>query len=433
MRRLVQSLLVALFASVAGVLFLEIAGALTYRFVHGETFSRAELQGRLLRDRFDSADDGAPLDARRDAAPADAPRDAAVPDQPVVLHPYFGFVINPAGRGVNELGFFRDSPLTRRSSDKRSILFTGGSVADQVYQHGQEALRDALRERGDFRGRRIEVLTTAVGGYKQPQQMMVLAYLLSRGADFDVVVNLDGFNEIDSSLDNVMTGINPYYPHTWKLHARLGLDTRASAALGRIEILREERARLRGWFARPLLRSSAFSLVLWDFLDRSRDGEIRHRTAELEAMLDEEHPPPQVAGPPYEHVSDERFFTEVAQFWAQSSLHMARLCEEHGIAYVHALQPNQYLPGSKVFTEEEREVAYDETFPGIERVPLAYPMMIEHGRELRRDHGVNFVDLTPIFADEERTVYNDFCCHVNQLGAETMARAIAAAIPELSE
>jgi hypothetical protein len=424
MRRLAQSLLVVLIASAAGVLFLEIAGALTYRFVRGATFSRTELQGRLLADRFDSA---------TDVAPAAAPRAVGVPDQPVVLHPFFGFVINPAGRGVNEFGFFRDSPLTRRSPDKRSILFTGGSVADQVFQLGQEALRDALRDRPDFDGRRIEVLTTAVGGYKQPQQMMILAYLLSHGADFDVVINLDGFNEIDSSLDNVMTGISPYYPHTWKLHARLGLDTRGSAALGRIEILREERARLRGLFARPLLRSSAFSLALWDFLDRAREGEIRRRTVDLEAMLDEENPPPQVAGPPYEHVSDEQVFADMARFWARSSLHMARLCEEYGIAYVHALQPNQYLPGSKALTDEEREVAYDETFPGFERVPVAYPMLIERGRALRRNQGVNFVDLTPIFADEGRTVYNDFCCHVNQLGAESMARSIAESIPELPE
>ncbi len=422
MRGLGQSLLVALIASVVGAVFLEVSGALIYRFARGETFSRAALQARLLADRFDA-------ETEEEAAQDDA----AVPDQPVVLHPFFGFVINPAGRGVNDFGFFRDDPLIRRSSDKRSILFTGGSVSDQVFQFGQEALRDELRERPDFRGRRIEILTTAVGGYKQPQQMMILAYLLARGAEFDVVINLDGFNEIDSSMDNLMNGVNPFFPHTWKLHARLGLDTRASAELGRIAMLREERARLRRLFARPLLRSSAFALVLWDFLDRAREARIRATTAQLESMLDEENPPPQVAGPPYEHESDEQFFTEMADFWARSSRQMARLCEDHGIAYVHALQPNQYLPGSKVLTEEELDVAYDEAFPGMERVPVAYPLLIERGRILRQEHGVNFVDLTQIFAGDSRTLYIDFCCHVNPLGAEQMARAIAAAIPALRD
>ena len=422
MRGLVQNLLVAAVAALVGVLLLEIGGALTYRVYHGETFSRAEVQGRLLVDRLES--DEEPEDT-------DQPLDVAVPDQPVILHPFFGFVINPVGRGVNEFGFFRDSPLARKDPDKRVILFTGGSVADQVFYLGQDALREALRERPDFRDREIEILTTAVGGYKQPQQMMILSYLLARGAEFDVVINLDGFNEIDSSMDNVMHGINPYFPHTWKLHARLGLDTRASALLGRIAILREERDDLRRRFARPLLRSISFALVLWDFLDQARQAEIRGRTEQLRWILDEDDLPPQVTGPPFTHESDQQLYAGIADFWARSSLHMARLCEEHGIAYVHALQPNQYLPGSKVLTEEEREDAWLEEYPAIDRVPLAYPMLVERGAALRRDHGVNFVDLTQIYAQESRTIYEDFCCHVNRLGAELMARTLANSIPVL--
>jgi hypothetical protein len=423
MRGLGKSLVVLLAACLAGALFLEIAGSLTYRAVRGRIFSRSEIRERLTARRF--AEDG--------TGGAEASKDETPPDQAVVLHPFFGFVINPTAKGVNEFGFFRREPLVKRSPDKRTVIFFGGSVADQVFYLGQPALLEALQQRPDFQGRAIEILTTAVGGYKQPQQLMILAYLLSRGAEYDVVVNLDGFNEIDSSMDNIATGVNPYFPHTWKLHARLGLDREASVLLGRIEVLRDERERLRRWFDRPLLRSAAFSLALWDFLDRAREAEIHRRTAQLEAMLDDEREdlPPQVQGPPYEYENDEAFYRDMADFWASASLHMARLCELHGIAYVHLLQPNQYLPGSKKLTDEELEVAYDDRYTGIERVPVAYPILIERGGELRERHGVNFVDLTRMFADESRTVYNDFCCHVNKLGAELMARRVAAAIPEL--
>lgn len=425
MRGLGKSLLVLLASCLLGALFLEIAGAFSYRLVRGRVFARAEVRERLTARRF-AADAG---EGEGDTAP----QDGTPPDQAVVLHPFFGFVINPTARGVNDFGFFRGDPLIRRSPDRRSVVFFGGSVADQVFYLGQGAFVEALSRRPDFEGRGIDVLTTAVGGYKQPQQLMILAYLLSRGAEYDVVVNLDGFNEIDSSMDNIATGVNPFFPHTWKLHARLGLDREASVLLGRIEVLRDERERLRGWFDRPLLRSSAFTLTLWDFLDRARELDIGRHTARLEAMLDDDREdlPPQVQGPPYAYTSDEAFYREIADFWASASLHMARLCELHGIAYVHALQPNQYLPGSKKLTEEELETAYDEGYTGPERVPVAYPILVERGRELRERHGVNFVDLTQMFADEPRTIYNDFCCHVNTLGAELMARRIAAAIPPL--
>ncbi len=423
MRAAAKSLLVLAVTTLVGCLFLEIAGPLTYRWVRGKTFSRADIQARLSTSRFeDSSDDDE----------AEAARNADVPDQPVILHPFFGFVINPAAKGVNDLGFFRKSPLTERSPDKRSLIIFGGSVADQVFYLGQNALRAALEQRPDFAGREIEILTTAVGGYKQPQQMLILSYLLSRGATYDVVVNLDGFNEVDSSKDNAVTGINPYYPHTWKLHARLGLDTSTSILLGKVEILREERTRLRQWFDRPLLRSSAFTLVLWDFLDRAREVEIRRLTVAIKDALEHEGKLPlQVSGPPYHYDNDEELYAELADFWARSSLHMAKLCESHGIEYVHLLQPNQYLPGSKTLTEEELEVAYDAEYTGPERVPVAYPMLIERGRNLRELHGVNFVDLTQLYAQESGTIYNDFCCHVNQRGAEMMARRIAESIPPL--
>ncbi len=421
MRGLGKSLIVLLAACLIGSLFLEIAGSLTYRVVRGRVLSRDEIRDRLMTERFaaDEADGTAV--------------DEAPPDQPIVLHPFFGFVINPSSKGVNDFGFFRGHPLVKRSPERRTIVFFGGSVADQVFYMGQQALIEELQKRPDFQGRAIDVLTTAVGGYKQPQQMLILSYLLARGAEYDVVVNLDGYNEIDSSMDNIQTGVNPYFPHTWKLHARLGLDREASVQLGRIEVLRDERERLRRLFDRPLLRSSAFGLALWDLLDGAREAEIHRRTAALEAMLDEESDelPPQVQGPPFAYETDEQFYAEMADFWAASSLHMARLSAMHDISYVHLLQPNQYLPGSKELTAEEQEVAYDETYTGIERVPVAYPLLIERGRELRDRHGVNFVDLTQLYAGEKRTIYNDFCCHVNKLGAEMMARRIAAAIPPL--
>lgn len=420
MRGFLKSLLVFAIACGLGLGALEIGATVAYRVARGRAFSRSEILGRLLNDRV-AGDDSGEL--------AGLALDSAVPDQPVILHPYFGFVINPEKPGVNELGFFGESPLTKRAPGKIVVAFFGGSVADQVYYLGQNALRDALRAREDFTGQEIEVVSTAIGGYKQPQQMLVLSYLLSLGAEFDVVVNLDGFNEIDSAHDNVMTGVYPYFPHTWKLHGRRAIDPAANAALGRIEIAREERQSLRQRFSSPLLRWSRFALILWDLLDGGLAADIRGQSARLEARLDDSDLPAQIRGPAFAYADDEQMYREMARQWARSSAQMDRLCRMYDTVYLHFLQPNQYLPGSKVLTPEEREVAYDPDFTGYERVPLAYPLLREEGRRLREDLGVRFVDLTQLYADEPGTIYNDFCCHVNQLGAARMAEAIAAAIP----
>ncbi len=417
---LAKRLAVLVIACAAGLALLELGARWVYQATRGQAFSRDEVRARLLTDR---------VDGEVDAVLADVPMDAAVPDQPVILHPYFGYVINPEKEGVNVHGFFHRNPLTKRSPDKLIVAIFGGSVADQVYYLGGGALVRALQERAEYRDKEIDIVSLAVGGYKQPQQLLILSYLFALGAEYDVVINVDGFNEFDSAQDNVMTGIYPYFPHTWKLHGRRGLDIAASTALGRVEILREERRRLRERFATPLLSRSAFGLVLWDFLDAAREAEIRERSRQLEEHLDEAEAPVHIEGPPFAYTSDEEMYREMAAHWRRSSAAMDRLCSLNGATYLHFLQPNQYVPGSKPLTEEEVEVAIDPDFHGVYRVPLAYPIFREEGRRLRDELGVEFFDLTELYADETRTVYNDFCCHVNQLGADLMAEAIAARVP----
>ena len=420
MRSLAKNLLVLFGSLLLCGAALELASRLVYRAYRGRPFDRAALRARLLTDRVEGEE---PEDA--------AARLATVPDQPVILHPYFGFVINPEKSGVNEFGFFRRSPLTARAPDKVVIALFGGSVADQVFYLGGEALREALRDRPGYAGKEIELISTAVGGYKQPQQLIVLATLLALGAEYDVVVNLDGFNEIDSADDNRGEGVFPFFPHNWKLQGRQGFDAATALRLGHIEQIRAQRRALRRFFARPPLARSAFFLTLWEFLDSGREARLRRAMAALDAAASGGELPPQIRGPRRTYDDNAAFFAEMTAFWARASLEMSRLCAAQGIVYAHFLQPNQYVPNSKNLTDEEREVAIDANFAGSERVPQAYPLLLAAGEKLRRQ-GVRFTDLTRIYAGESDTIYNDFCCHVNERGAEIMARAIADALPDLA-
>ena len=108
---------------------------------------------------------------------------------------------------------------------------------------------------------------------------------------------------------------------------------------------------------------------------------------------------------------------------------MHNLCAANDVEYFHFLQPNQYLVGSKIMTQEERSVAISENQPYKRGVGPGYPRLIEAGEELRR-RGISFHDLTMLFANNDETLYIDTCCHLNERGYGMIAEAIGKVIYE---
>ena len=112
-----------------------------------------------------------------------------------VVHPYLGYVLNRDHLDyVNDLGFARaDADVPRRAPDRIVVGVTGGSVALDMCTIGRDALRRELSRH--FPDREIVITCLAVQGYRQPQQVMALNYLCCLGGEFDLILNLDGFNE----------------------------------------------------------------------------------------------------------------------------------------------------------------------------------------------------------------------------------------------
>jgi hypothetical protein len=110
---------------------------------------------------------------------------------------------------------------------------------------------------------------------------------------------------------------------------------------------------------------------------------------------------------------------------------MREVCAANGIAYVHALQPNQYVPASKPLAPRELQVAYRPDHPYRALVESGYPLLVAQGRELQ-NAGVRSVDLTKVFANVRAPIYVDDCCHFGTRGdllvATPLATAIAAAL-----
>ncbi len=113
----------------------------------------------------------------------------------------------------------------------------------------------------------------------------------------------------------------------------------------------------------------------------------------------------------------------VVDLWKRSSLQLHRICEASGILCLHVLQPNQYMPGSKVMTAEEKQHAYDPHQRAAVAISRIYPHVRETATWLT-DAGVNFSDKSMLFSDIDETIYADPCCHYNRKGNVMLANSI---------
>src|SRR5690606_34769316 len=109
-------------------------------------------------------------------------------------------------------------PIHRRSDEHVIVGIVGGSVALGFSLEGDAALARILTQHPRLTGRRVTFVRLCLGGYKQPQQLLTISYLLSLGAEFDFVVNIDGFNEVVlPAIENVPVGVYPFFPRAWNL------------------------------------------------------------------------------------------------------------------------------------------------------------------------------------------------------------------------
>jgi hypothetical protein len=305
----------------------------------------------------------------------------------------------------------------------------GGSVSLGLYHTSIDKLIDNLQASDRFKNKEVRVVVFALGGFKQPQQLMALNYFLSLGAYYDIVINLDGFNEIVLPYsDNLPFQIFPSYPRHWNFYSRKKLDSRVQLLISKQIGLMEEQVNLNRFFVEKHLHNSNFGLLLWYGLKNNKEASLLSVEDEMRLAISRSESSYQSTGPA-ETISDTtQFFIEQAELWQRASAIMGGLAKASGFEYFHFLQPNQYYENSKVLTEEELHNAYEHNpFTYKEAVQKGYPLLVDHGKFLI-DQGINYVDLTLMFKDEKRTVYNDKCCHFNKLGYDLIAERISQSI-----
>lgn len=378
--------------------------------VEGSPFSWSRLQDE--RDQV-LATYGAAKDATS-AARSEAP------------HPYLGYVRNPDRQEtVSEFGYPNDTPLfTRRADDRVIVAVVGGSVAFHFAKQGMPAVFDRLENDPAFAGKEFVLVNLAVGGYKQPQQLMTLNYLLALGFEFDIVVNMDGFNEVAlHPAENARKHVFPIYPSNWYARVDDIPDKRLRTLMGEVAVVENRIASTATTHSGAPWRYSVTANLVWQF--RHERLMQRHTRAMHEFRVYE---PPQspyaVTGPRFVFGNDGEVLEHLVAVWRRSSIQLDHLCRANGIRYYHFLQPNQYVVDSKPLSREELAHAYRENHPYRPGAVEGYPLLVRDGAELVQ-RGVRFVDLTSAFAEERGAIYSDDCCHYNEKGYRMLASRVA--------
>ncbi|MEM7202130.1 MAG: hypothetical protein AAF628_17815 [Planctomycetota bacterium] len=354
------------------------------------------------------------------AIPSELHNDAVAADN--IVHPYVGYVrdVPPDQQHLHGFWTLADELPRHRVPGAVNVLVTGGSVALEV-GYGvplTHVFREVLCERRRG-GVAVRVFTAALGGMKQPQQLMILNWLATQGAVFDVVVNLDGFNDVVLPVfENAPAGVHPAFPRGWAAQLR---KVGAGREVGELAFLRRAQMELVQAAQGGALASSA---LLGLYYAHAVVGYER-RIATLGAKLMAGELAFQAKGPPLSTTDRDVLLAESVDVWARGSRLMGAVAAGLQAEYFHFLQPNQYVRGSKPLSAEERRLYYtprdDETY-GPTAV-AGYPLLIARGAKLLAD-GVKFVDATPLFADDQQTLYRDTCCHFNREGNVKLARFV---------
>jgi hypothetical protein len=337
-----------------------------------------------------------------------------------VLHPLFGYTYNPSHKGINNFGFPTSydvlieagrQVLSWPQGDSLVVGVFGGSFA-QIVAADAAYLEHHLRRMDTDRD--PVVLNFAIGGYALPQTAFVYLYFREL---FDVVVFIDGVNEVWNYLENNRSGVPPEYAkaaHFLFKTSQRELSPQQFEGAARILSLKENMRTLLRISSLPLLRDSvAMHSVFTAWI--SRWGRlIAEVTREIELTY--------TARDSFFPLESDEVLEHAAVQWVRYHRMIHDIASQDGVLSLHLLQPNPFVPDTKVLTEEERELIA-RSFPIEPHVTGGYPKL-QSQLQILQAEGVVAVDLTAIYRPVEDSIWID-SCHANPKGSRMVLDEIA--------
>lgn len=291
--------------------------------------------------------------------------------QRYAIHPFVGYVADPTVvPTTHALGFDGSTdPVQTRGSDTTIVAILGAEAAATFVRVGMPSVRKRCASE-HVEG--LVVVNLAREGYKQPQPLMALSYILALGGAFDVVVNIDGWEDITShATRNAAKGVHPAFPRDWYLLTSQVPDRQLRRLLGRRAYLASQTAALATDMANSPLRYSMTATLLWNL----RQAGLAHHLAETVGSIRDhrtragEHVPYRTRGPRVE-LAGRQVDELLIDLWARGSMLIDGLCRQNKTRYMHFLEP-RLNEGAEATCERLREAGQQLVEEGVDFADLS--------------------------------------------------------------
>jgi len=361
------------------------------------------------------------------------------------LHPFFGYVLKQGAftneklkLKVNKQGFFSlyEYPFIKANKNQFIVGVFGGSVANNfaVDEYVTRRFSNKLKTYPEFANKEIIVLNFGNGGYKQPQQLLILNYFLALGQEFDLILNIDGFNEVALSNLNNKAQVEVGMPSVQHLQPLTGLANHnlSPEVMSSIVKISENKKQLKEAVDKLPTCQLALCHAVTSLQVRQLVNSYQQAVVKYDRQVKNSNSDTANSGivyiPKVDYVlKDATAFDKIASMWYESSVTMNQILSSRKIPYFHLIQPNQYYPTKRVFTSKEKEIAISKDSPYIEGVKKGYPVLLSKVADLQKA-GVNVFSGVNILDNTKETVYKDDCCHYNSVGEEVLANYVSSSI-----
>ena len=310
----------------------------------------------------------------------------------------------------------RDLPPPRREGEVAIGIF-GGSVANGLACSSELLAAPAATDYSTYVGKPLRIVNLTMGGGREPQQYNALHMFHDA---IDVAVFLDGYNE----MTNPITPCDRLVPF-WAANRKTALEL--------LQPLIDLNVQLT-----TLADSSIWKYLSGSGLFKAYLSRLNNRSWVKTDEFARSMGDPSILQGSIFATDSER-----AQSWATCVALSAEYAASLNLPIFFFLQPNQYVAGSKPFSEEEKvhalhhpgtleavitRLASHTTSPIFAKLrgrdlTRAYAVFEEQIEQLRL-RGVAVTSLSGIYKDVRGTVYIDEYCHVNDTGNAIMAQAI---------
>lgn len=299
------------------------------------------------------------------------------------------------------LSYYKHNELQKpRDPQKFNIAIVGGSFADQMFSVLKKKYKNRLANIFSKNSDQVELYNFAAGGYAQPMQWILLSLY---SENIDLVLSVEGYNEL--FLDTYTC-----LPRDWAtMSLRYGPANMQSRYSVSGKLLKSVYLGLYDWNQKNVF----YDAITRPFLFMSANGIAEHidelgmlHTKSVAREICHHDPP-----------NADELYKERLQLWFKHLNLMTQLPQMKKNNVFVFFQPNLHYKISKELTKEEQQLVQLEH--RSEDINKWYDTARTRFSQLESS---NFIDLTMAYKESQDTLYNDSCCHVNDMGRELVVR-----------